>query len=226
MFRFSIRALLILTILVALPLMIYLPRPLTLKSLPNAQPSTEVQSLVKRYKLSDFQYISDDFLNHEDYFQEYSYVLVSQQTNGTIVRELVVGQNGNEIEQAQGPPPFEHLAGRAKLHDSIPTLEELNKFSTIDEFESLFGWQKMYDTYGNLSEGWYSCLSYSGFVIVNNQIRVTWVHLNVSRDPSFDEESSFIIAEEHGGWEIHRRDLIQMTYEINGNFAVSKSKYQ
>ena len=212
MFRFSIRALLILTILVALPLMIYLPRPLTLKSLPNAQPSTEVQSLVKRYKLSDFQYISDDFLNHEDYFHEYSHVLVSHQADGTIVRELVVGQGS---EQA----PFEILGGRAKLHDSIPTLDELNKFSTIDEFESLFGWQKMYDTYGNLSDGWFSCLTYSGFAIVNNQIRVTWVHLYVSRDPSFDEESSFIIAEEHGGWEIHGRDLIQMTYEINGNFT-------
>ena len=158
MFRYSIRALLALTVLVAIPLMMFSQKRLTLRTLPNAQPSTAVQSLVHPYRLSDFRYISEDFLNHEDYFQVYSYVLVSQQTNGTIVRELVVGQNGNEIEQAQGPPPFEHLAGRAKLHDSIPTLEELNKFSTIDEFESLFGWQKMYDTYGNLSEGWYSCL--------------------------------------------------------------------
>ena len=204
-FRYSIRTLLILTILVAVTLMMFSPKRLTLRTLPNAQPSTAVQPLVHPHRLSDFRYISEDFLNHEDYFQEYSYVLVSRHADGTIVRELVVGQNGNEIGQAQDPPPFEHLAGRAKLHESIPTLKELNRFSTIDEFESLFGWKKMFDTYGNSSEGWFSCLTYSGFVIVKNEIRVTWVHLYVNRDPDPDDDS-YIIAEEHGGWKIHARD--------------------
>ncbi len=182
MFRYSIRTLLILTILVAIPLMIFSPRPLTLKSLPNVQPSTEVQRLATRYKLSDFRYISEDDPSHEHYDQEYSHVLISKQADGTIDRELVASRFDGDGFPGKGPgiAPF---GGWAKLHDSIPTLEELNGFSTIDEFENLFGWTKMYDTRGSRHDGWSSCLTYRGFVIVDDQIQVTCVHLYLGSVP-------------------------------------------
>ena len=194
--RFGIKTLLIVTIVGALvALVLAPPSPLTLSTLPYAEPSDVLRKLTPTYRASEWLFETDSRFNVdetvEDFLgQEYSRVKIARDHQGEIVRELVVDVGTNDKQD---------LRATAALMDSLAPFEELRELKSVGQLDAVFGKSKRGSIEHVDFEEFHAVQYWGGFVIEGENIRVVLVTACVAKNGEDD-------------WELFQRDIRESVF--------------
>ena len=200
MFRFKIKTLLLITTAVALICYRLMPSPpLTLKTLPGAPLSGGFLPLAVGYRGSENRVSTIGSNMDDSATQEFEYTCVSvyRTSDNAIHRELT------------GPAPnYNHFTGGALLLKSIPEFETIEQFTTVQEFEQIFG------NVCGIQDAWeengtsQAVADWRGCVIVSDYLRV------VSVVAHFTDNGE--------GWQISSRAIREGEYRSTGKKPIGK----
>ncbi len=199
MLRFGLKTLLFITAIGAVVVYVFNPAPpLTLETLPNAQPTGELQRLAVGFRGNENRVANNDSVTDlsSSGELEFTHALVSNTSATGIRRELVVGisePNNTRIDTLRAP---------TVLLTSIPKFEVVEQLTTIEEFEQIFGKSGDFKDGWGGNGSWHSSENWRGCVIIDDHLRVVSVFAQTS--------------DTGDGWHISSRTIREGTYRSTG----------